>query len=118
MTGAFRVVDHRAERMAAGVDPGSEPPEVQVVALGSGAGDGDLVAQLRRQHRADPSRRTVVIGRGTVWFDAAFRAGIDAWVDDSADDGTLLAAIVGPAEPVGRSPAGRGPVGRGRAVSR
>jgi hypothetical protein len=68
--------------------------EVAVVTLGDG--DGDVVARLRREHRAEPGLRTVVVGRGTTWFDAAFGAGVDVWIDHTADDGTVLAAIVGP----------------------
>jgi hypothetical protein len=85
-TEAFRVTDV--------ADPASDRAEVTVVTLGDD--DGDLVGQLRREHRADPARRTVVIGRGTTWFDAAFGAGVDVWIDHTADDGTVLAAIVGP----------------------
>jgi hypothetical protein len=70
--------------------------DVAVVTIGERAADGEVVAQLRRDHRADPGRRTVVVGRGTTWFDAAFGAGVDVWIDRSADDDTVLAAIVGP----------------------
>lgn len=68
---------------------------VTVVSLGSVPADGEVVAQLRREHRSDPQRRIVVIGRSTTWFDAAFGAGVDAWVDASAEDATVVAAIIG-----------------------
>lgn len=87
-SGAFAITDATAAAR--------EQATVTVVTLTGDPSDGEVVAQLRREHRADPERRTVVIGRGTTWFDAAFGAGIDVWVDHSAEDDTVLSAIVGP----------------------
>jgi hypothetical protein len=74
-------------------DGGTSGTEVLVVTLGEE--DGHRVADLRRAHRADPGLRTVVIGEGTTWFDAAFGAGVDAWIDHTADDATVLVALLG-----------------------
>lgn len=85
-------------------DGGGSDADVLVVTLGDE--DGHRVADLRRRHRAAPTRRTVVIGEGTTWFDAAFGAGVDAWIDHTADDATVLVAILG------RAPGGRAAEGR------
>jgi hypothetical protein len=74
-------------------DADASDPEVVVVTLGEA--DGHRVAELRRAHRVAPGRRTVVIGEGTTWFDAAFAAGVDAWIDHTADDATVLTALLG-----------------------
>lgn len=76
-------------------DAACERPLVVVVTLGPDSEDGELIVRLRHEHREDPSRQMVVIGQGTTWFDAAFRAGVDAWVDHTDDDATVLAAIIG-----------------------
>lgn len=57
--------------------------------------DPSGIARLRAIRRAAPTVRTVVVGRGVEGFDAAFEAGADAWIDQGADDGTVLAAILG-----------------------
>lgn len=55
--------------------------------------DAEGVARLRELNRADPGLRLLAIGRGIEWFDAAFRAGADVWMDADADDRTVLATL-------------------------
>lgn len=74
------------------VEPDAETrAEVLVVAVD----DVSVVAELRRVRRSPRPPRTVVIATGVDRFEAAFDAGADAWIDRTADDGTVEAAILG-----------------------
>ncbi|MFA9432548.1 hypothetical protein [Egicoccus sp. AB-alg2] len=85
---------------SAAVGDGSPPvlPEgTTVVVVAPDEGDTatllDLVPWL---HRAHPLVRLVVAARGTDGFEAVFELGADVFIDQRADDDTVIAAIAGP----------------------
>lgn len=109
-----------AERLAAlargagdfevvGTSDGDDAVAADVVVVTLADGDPSGLGRLRRAARSYPRPRTVVVARGTDWFDVAFGAGADVWVDTDADDETLLAAVVAPLGTAAGSSLRRGP---------
>jgi ActR/RegA family two-component response regulator len=74
---------------------GDDAAAAHVRVVGLTDHDGSGVHRLQRATRRSPGVRSVVIAEGTAWFEAAFEAGADAWIDRDADDDTVLVAITG-----------------------
>jgi hypothetical protein len=90
-SGAFHLAP--ALPITAEVEPLQVDDQVEVVVLPVADGDSRALATLRSLRRLHPGLGMVVVGHGTECFEEAFDLGADAWVDHSADDDTLIAAI-------------------------
>jgi DNA-binding NarL/FixJ family response regulator len=92
-SGAFHLAPALTISDETEVEPLRVDDHVEVVVITVADEDPRGVATLRPLRRLHPGLGVVVVGHGTEWFEEAFDLGADAWVDHSADDDTLLAAI-------------------------